>query len=194
MNLPTRRLLPAALLGLALLTPLPGCAPLVVTGVGAGLQIVDDRRSAGVYLLDEEIELKAAARHGDARLEGAHANFTSFNRRLLITGEAPTEEAKAKITELAKGVANTREVINEMSVAAPSGFVSRSNDSYITAKVKARFVDDNRFNAHHVKVVTENEVVYLMGVVRREEGDAAGEVASGTSGPSKVIKIFEYID
>ena len=194
MNPSTRRIIPTSLIVLALLAPLPGCAPLVVTGVGAGLHIVDDRRSAGVYLLDEEIELKAASRLNAANMEGAHANFASFNRRLLITGEAPTDEAKAKISELAKSVANVREVLNEMTVAAPSGFVSRSNDSYITAKVKARFIDDNRFNAHHVQVVTEGEVVYLLGLVYRNEGEAAGEVASGTSGPTRVIKVFEYID
>jgi osmotically-inducible protein OsmY len=173
---------------------LPGCAPLVVGGVGAGLELVDDRRSAGVYLLDEEIELKAAGRLRDMRMEGAHANFTSFNRRLLVTGEVPTEAAKAQVTEIARAVQGVREVVNELSVGAPTGFASRSNDSYITAKVKTRFLDDDRFNAHHVKVVTENEVVYLLGVVRRAEGEAAAEVAARTSGAARVVKVFEYLD
>jgi osmotically-inducible protein OsmY len=181
-------------LGLVFLLALGGCAPLVVTGVGAGLQLVDDRRSAGVYLLDEEIELKAAGRLSDARIEGAHANFTSFNRRLLVTGEAPTEDIKAKIGALLRDLPNVREIINELSIGAPSGYVSRSNDSYITAKAKTRLIDDSRFNAHHIKVVTEGEAIYLMGLVRRDEGDAAAEVVARTTGASRVIKVFEYLD
>lgn len=190
----SRYAIPALLLGLGLTFTLPGCAPIVVGGVGAGLELVDDRRSAGVYLLDEENELKAAARLRDKRLEGVHANFTSFNRRLLVTGEVPTEAGKAQVTELARAVSGVREVVNEMSIGAPTGFASRSNDSYITAKVKTRFLEDDRFNAHHVKVVTENETVYLMGLVRRAEGEAAAETAAKTSGAGRVVKVFEYLD
>lgn len=185
---------PALLLALAILAPLTGCAPLVATGVGTGVLMVEDRRTTGTYLLDEEIELKAAGRLYDMKLEGVHANFTSFNRRLLISGEAPTETVKTQVAEMARGLPNVREVINELDLGAPSGYASRSHDSYLTAKVKTRFLDDNRFSAHHVKVVTENEVVYLMGMVRRGEGTAAAEVAARTSGVARVIKVFEYLD
>lgn len=187
-----RKLALAALLGLTF--PLTGCVPVVATGVGVGVLMAEDRRSAGTYLDDEELELKAASRLREAKLEGVHASFTSYNRRLLITGQAPTEALRAQVGEIGKGVPGVKEVFNELALAAPVGFATRSSDSYLTAKVKARFLDDKRFNAHHVKVVTENGVVYLMGLVTREEGNAAAEVAARTAGVTRVVKLFEYLD
>jgi osmotically-inducible protein OsmY len=79
-------------------------------------------------------------------------------------------------------------------IGEASGFTARSNDGYITAKVKTRFLDDKRFSANHVKVVTEARTVFLMGLVKREEGNAAAEIAARTGGVSKVVKVFEYTD
>ncbi|NWG87201.1 MAG: BON domain-containing protein [Hydrogenophilaceae bacterium] len=188
-----RNTLLIGLLGLATLQ-LSGCAPIVVGGVGAGALMADDRRTPTTYLMDEEIEITATARLFNAKLDGVHANYTSFNRRVLITGEASTEAGRAKVEETAKGVVNVREIINEIAIASPSSLVGRSNDGYITAKVKTRLFEDKRFNANHIKVVTERGIVYLMGLVKRAEGDAAAEVAAGTGGVLKVVKVFEYID
>lgn len=183
------------LMCLLAVAPLTGCAPLVATGVGAaGVMIADDRRTTGTYLLDEEIELRAGHRVRDKRIEGVHANFTSFNRRVLVTGEAPTEAAKGEVTDIVRAVPNVREVVNDLTVMPPSGFTSRSTDGYVTAKVKTRFLEDERFSANHVKVVTERGVVYLMGLVKRDEASAAAEIAARTSGVTKVIKVFEYMD
>lgn len=188
-----RNALLIALIGLAAL-PLTGCAPVVVGGVGAGALMVDDRRTPTTYLMDEEIELTAAARLMNAKLDGVHVNYTSFNRRVLITGEASGEAGRAKVEEIAKGVVNVRETINEVALASPSSLVGRSNDSYITAKVKTRLFDDGRVSGNHIKVVTERGIVYLMGLVKRAEGDAAAEVAAGTGGVLRVVKVFEYLD
>lgn len=188
-----RHLFTAALL-LAALAPLTGCAPLAVTGMGMGVLMAEDRRTTGTYILDEEIEHKASSRINEAYPEGVHVSATSYNRRVLLTGEVKDDPARAKVTELAKGVPNVREVQNETVVGGVSSFIARSNDAYITAKVKTRFLDDRRFNAHHVKVVTEAATVYLMGVVKKEEGAAAAELAARTSGVSKVVKVFEYLD
>jgi osmotically-inducible protein OsmY len=188
-----RHLFNLALLAAAL-SSLTACAPLAITGAGVGVMMAEDRRTAGTYILDEEIEHKISARISEAYPEGAHVNATSYNRRVLLTGEVKDDPAKAKVTELAKGVPNVREVQNETIVGGVSTFLARSNDAYITAKVKTRFLDDRRFNAHHVKVVTEAATVYLMGVVKKEEGAAAAEVAARTSGVSKVVKVFEYLD
>ncbi len=182
------------MLGLAALVPIVGCVPLVATGVGVGAMIADDRRSTGVYIEDEEIEFRAAARLREAKLEGVRANFTSFNRRLLITGEAPTEVLKAHLTELGLGVQGVKEVHNEVTIASPISLATRSNDAYLTAKVKARLFDDRRINANHVKVVTANGVVYLMGLVKREEAEVAASIAARTSGVQRVVKVFEYLD
>ncbi len=189
-----RKLAISALLAALVSVPLAGCAPAVATGVGIGVMMAEDRRSAGVYIEDEELEQKAAHLYREAKLESVHANFTSYNRRVLITGEAPTEALKAKVGEIVKGIAGVNGVYNEMAIAAPTGFGSRSNDGYITAKVKTRLLDDSRVNAHHVKVVTEAGVVYLMGLLRRDEAAAAAEIAARTSGVMRVVKVIEYLD
>lgn len=181
-------------LGLTAIATLPGCAVVAGGAAATGVLMVEDRRTAGTYLLDEEIELKAASRLRENRIEGVHANVTSFNRRLLITGEAPTEAVKAKVAELVRNIANVQSVTNEIVILPPTSLASRTNDGYTTAKVKTRFLDDTRFSANHVKVVTENGTVFLMGIVKRAEGNAAAEVAARTSGVHRVIKVFEYLD
>jgi osmotically-inducible protein OsmY len=113
---------------------------------------------------------------------------------VLVTGEAPDAAAKAEIEKIARAVENVRGVYNEIAIGSPSALSARTNDSYITSKVKARFVDQRKFNAIHVKVVTEASVVYLLGLVKRKEADDAVEIARTTSGVQKVVKLFEYID
>jgi osmotically-inducible protein OsmY len=178
----------AALLSVSLLS---GCAPLVVGGAGIGVLVTEDRRTPATYLMDEEIELTAGYRLMEAKLEKVHANFTSYNRRVLMTGEAPTEALKARVAEIAREVKNVREVMNEIALASPTSLVSRSNDAMLTVRVKARLFDDRRFSANHIKVVTENGVVYLLGIVTAEEGAAAAEVASKTSGVTRVVTGYE---
>ena len=172
---------------------LSGCAPVIVGGAGVGVLMSEDRRTVTTYLMDEEIELKAAHRTSEAKLDKVHANFTSYNRRVLITGEAPTEALKTRVGEIARGVENVREgeVKNEMQIAAPTSLVTRSNDVLLTTQVKAGLFNDRRINANQIKVVTENGVVFLMGIVKPAEGNAAAETASKVSGVTRVIKVFE---
>lgn len=173
---------------------LTGCVPIVAGGIGAGIMLAEDRRTSGTYLMDEEIEFKTSSRVREIYGENTRVGATSFNRRVLLVGQVPDADVRTKIEEITLAVPNVRLVQNELTIGPVSGFTSRTNDGYITTKVKARFLDDKRFNAHHVKVVTEAGTVYLMGSVKREEGDAAGEVAARTSGVSKVVKVFEYMD
>ncbi len=187
------------LLLLVLLFPLlPGCALLlatgVVSGVGAGVAVSQDRRTSGIFVEDEGIELKSARRISERFGSNAHVNITSYNRNVLLTGEAPTEIAKREIGILVKDVENVRNVTNEIVAAASSSLMSRSNDALITSKVKARFMDSGKFQINHIKVVTENGVVYLLGLVKRNEVESATELASSTSGVQKVVKVFEYLD
>jgi osmotically-inducible protein OsmY len=173
---------------------LQGCFPVVAGGAGAGVLMAEDRRTAGTYVEDQGIELKAANRLDDKFKDRAHVSVTSYNRSVLMTGEAPTEAMKQEAETIVRGVPNVRQVMNEVVIAAPSSFASRSNDTLLTSKVKARFVDLGTFKANHVKVVTENGVVYLLGLVTRKEADDATEIAAHTSGVQKVVKIFEYLD
>jgi len=179
--------------GLSVIT-LSGCVPVVAVGVGTGISMAEDRRTSGTYVMDEEIEIKVAHQIRENHGENTHVNVTSYNRRVLLTGEVPDATARTKVQEIAKGVKNVREVQNELIIGPTTTFTGRSNDSYITAKVKTRFLDDARFSANHVKVVTEAGTVFLMGIVKREEGNAAAEVAARTDGVLKVVKVFEYMD
>lgn len=180
-------------LGLTVL-PLSGCAPLVAGGFGVGVLMAEDRRTAGTYVLDEEIELKVANRIHDDHGTKTHVSVTSHNRRVLLTGQVPDATIQTRVAEVARAVPNVREVQNEVLIAAPTSFFTRSNDGFISAKVKARFLDNKQFNAHHVKVVTESGTVFLMGLVKHEEGNAAAEIAARTGGVLKVVKVFEYMD
>ncbi len=188
-----RRLILTALLGLTI-AQLSGCVPVVAVGMGTGALMADDRRTTATYLMDEEIELKAEGRIHDAYKEGVHVNVTSFNRLVLLTGEAVDAATRAKVEQIVKEVPNVRLIQDEIAVAGVSTIVARSNDSFVSAKVKTRFLDDNRFSANQVKVVTEAKAVYLMGLVKRDEGNAAAEIAAKTSGVAKVVKVFEYLD
>jgi osmotically-inducible protein OsmY len=174
---------------------LSGCVPLVIAGAAGGAAlVVADRRSVGAQTDDEAIELKMANNIGAGYGDRVHVNVTSYNGIVLLTGEVPTPELKRSIVEIAKSTAKVRSVTDELSVGPVSSIGSRTNDSYITSKVKARFVEANKFAPNHVKVITERQVVYLMGLVRRAEADAAAQIAATTSGVVRVVKLFEYID
>jgi osmotically-inducible protein OsmY len=171
---------------------LQACFPLAVTGMGAAALMATDRRTTGTYVEDEGIEWKALARlRQDSR--GAHANATSYNRKVLITGQAPTEDEKKRIEGVVRDIPNVREVTNELTVGQVSSMASRGNDALITSNVKARMVNNGKFSPSHIKVVTEANVVYLMGLVSVEEGEAAGEIARNTQGASSIVKAFEYV-
>ena len=188
-----RKFFIVSLLCLAAL-PLSGCAPVVIGGGVASALIADDRRTPSTVLMDKEIELTVAARLYEAKLDLAHVNVGSFNRRVLLTGEAESDAQRAKVAQIVGGVANVREVIDELAVAPPSSLSQRSNDVYLSTKVLARLIDDQRFSANHVKVTSERGIVYLMGLVKRAEANAAAEVAAGTQGARGVVKAFEYLD
>jgi osmotically-inducible protein OsmY len=189
-----RHPLPVFMLCLLAVSSLSGCGAIVVTGAATGAMMADDRRTSATYVMDEEIELKAGNRLREKGLKDVYASFTSFNRRVLITGQAPDEANKADVTDIAKSVPNVRDVVNEMTIGPTSGLSTHTDDAYITSKVKARFVGNGKFDANQIKVVTESGVVYLMGLVKHAEGDAAAELAAGTSGVKRVVKVFEYID
>ena len=180
------------LLSLVSVVALTGCAAAVVGGAAAGGYLLgEDRRTAAVLADDEGIELRAANRVSE-KYPSAHVNATSYNRTVLLTGEAPTAEAKADIEKITREVPNVRGTVNELTVAPATTLSSRANDSYITSKVKARFVDNGVFNPIHVKVVTEDGIVYLLGIVKKPEADRATEIARTTSGVRRVVRVFEY--
>ena len=178
---------------LAILPLLHGCTAAVVGGAAAtGVVVAQDRRTVGAITEDESIEIKTGNRISNRFPEGIHVNVTSYNRIVLLTGEVPDAATKTEIGRIARGVENVRNVVNELAIAGESSYTVRGNDGVITSKVKARFVDAGKFNALHVKVVTENSIVYLMGIVTKKEAEDATEIARTTSGVQKVVRVFEY--
>jgi osmotically-inducible protein OsmY len=190
---PLRTLALVALLGLA--SQLQGCFPLVAGGAGATALALNDRRTVGAQTEDKEIDLRGESRVNDRFGDRVHINVTSFNRNVLLTGEAPDAATKAQIETIVREIPNVRGVVNEIQIAGVSSYTARGNDGYLTSKVKARFVDNGgNFSVNQVKVVTEGSVVYLLGLVSRKEAEAAVEIARTTGGVQKVVRVFEYVE
>jgi len=189
----TRKLLLTAAALAAAIPALQGCAPLAVgAAAGGAVLMAGDRRTTGIYIEDENIEWKSLARIREVA-PSAHVNATSYNRKVLLTGES-TEADKKKIDDAVRAVPSVLDVTNEIQVAGASSLASRGSDSLITSNVKVRMVNNGKFSPNHVKVVTESGTVYLMGLVSQREGDAAAEIARTTSGVTRVVKVFEYVN
>jgi len=178
---------------IALLPVLSGCLAMAVGGAATGLMVAEDRRTVGTMTEDQGIEFKVSNRI-EEKYKNTHLNVTSYNRAVLLTGEVPSEAARTDAERIARAVDNVRSVFNELQVAGNTSLQARTNDTVLTSKVKARFIDARKFSPLHVKVVTENGVVYLLGMVKRQEAADATEVARTTGGVRKVVRVFEYLD
>jgi len=173
---------------------LQGCVEAVIVGgVAVGVMMAADRRQTEVMLADQGIEFSAGSKIDEALKGQGHINVTSYNYTVLLTGEVPTAQAKTDAERAASEVPKVRTVVNELQIAGTTSAASRSNDAYITSKVKSNFLGNGKFKPTDIKVVTEASVVYLLGLVTREEADAATEVARGTGGVQKVVRVFEYV-
>lgn len=177
----------------ALAAGLSACVPLVVGGAVMGGMMATDRRTTGTQVEDEGIELRAVNRIRETLGDRAHVNVTSFNRQVLLTGEVPTAQDRATVDQIVAGVNNVRSVVNDLAVMPSTSLGQRSNDVLITGKVRASFVDAKDVFASAYKVVTERNVVYLMGLVTPREATRATEIARGVGGVSKVVRVFEMI-
>ena len=187
------RALCALLAAAALGAGVAGCVPLVIGGAAFGGLMVADRRTTGTQVEDEGIELRAINRITAEYGERVHINVTSYNRQVLITGEVPTAEVGKAIHALVADVGNVTSVINDVAVMPPSSLAQRSSDTFITGKVRARLVDAKDISAIAFKVVTERNVVYLMGLVTEREATRATSIASGVDGVRKVVRTFQVL-
>ena len=179
-----------------ILVILHGCAAVVVGGAAAGANVAHDRRTTGTFIEDEAIELKSlkAIFEDKEVYEQTHLNVTSFNTIVLVSGEAPTEELRQRVIQIVRNIDKVSHVHNEITIAGPSSLMSRSGDTLITTKVKTKLIVEKNLDGTHVKVITENGVVYLMGLLNREDADKATEIARQTGGVQKVVKLFQYSD
>lgn len=179
--------------GLVLLFGLSACAPLLVgSAVMTGI-VATDRRTTGAQVEDEGIELKVASAVRQDLGERVHLNVTSFNRKVLLTGEARSQADKDRAEKLALGQDNVQSVVNDLALATPSSLTQRTKDTVTTSRVKAAFLDAKDLQVNAIKVVTERGVVYLMGRVTARESKRASDIARGVGGVVKVVRVFDEI-
>ena len=172
-----------------------GCAVAIIGGVAVGTSFAIDNRSAGNYVEDQNIKTKFdyLFYQDEALSEKTHVNVASYNRQVLLTGEVQTHHQKLALDNIIKQIKNIRHHYNEVIIAPSSSYSSRSNDVYLTSKIKtAIFSHIKQLDAAQVKVVTENASVFLMGLVSREQGNQITEIVRTTHGVKRVIKLFEY--
>jgi len=174
-------------------TTLSACAPIIVGGAVAGTLAASDRRTLGAQTEDKSIVVKAEVKMPNIAGKSAHVNVNSFNRRVLLTGEVPDDETKAKVEREVRAIDGVVNVTNELEVGFSSSYTSRSSDALITSKVKLSLADAKDISANSFKVVTEKGAVFLMGRVTQREGTQAADIARGVAGVTKVVKVFEYI-
>jgi osmotically-inducible protein OsmY len=172
---------------------LGGCAAVVVGGAVGTAMVATDRRTAGTQLEDQNIELKALTRIRETVGERGHVNVVSYNRQVLITGEVPTEADRSALEQSIARIEGVRSTVDEMAVMGSTSLTARSNDTILTSKVKASFIDAKDLQANALKVVTERGTVYLMGRVTEREANRAADIARGVSGVQKVVKVFEVL-
>jgi len=177
-----------------LVVTLQGCAGIAVAGGATAGAMANDRRTSGAFVDDEVIEWKIFdVLNADPQIrEQAHLNSTSYNGVVLLTGEVPNEDMRVKATRLVRSVEGVKQLHDETSISAPSSFVSRSGDTWITSKVKTALLSDDARMGTRTKVVTEKGVVYLMGIVSPQEAHKLTEIARRVGGVQKVVKVFEY--
>lgn len=188
-----RPLLLAAMIATAAVS-LSACAPLIVGGAAATTAVViTDRRTSGAQLEDKNIEFKAEKQIGDKLGSAARVNALSYNNVLLLTGDVPSAEAKTQATSIAQSIQHVKKVVNQLNIGPAAPFSTRSNDTWLTSKVKTQLINTKYVPSATIDITTDRGVVYMMGLVTEAEGDYAANAASTVSGVTKVVKIFETI-
>ncbi len=187
-----RKLASAVLCGVVLLG-LQGCAEMMLGTAVAGSFVAIDRRTLGTQTDDKSILIKGELRAADLVGDAGHVNVVSFNRKVLITGEVRDEAMKTDVAREMAQIGGVNSVVNELTIGPVSTLMARSEDTYITTKVLANFVDAKDIYSNAFKVVTERGTVYLMGRVTQREGARGAEIASGLSGVRRVVKVYDYI-
>ena len=155
-----------------------------------------NRRTPGVFIDDLALEplIEREIRKSDTGYRGSHIVVVSLNGIVLLAGQVPTEALKSKASEVAQSLRRVRRVHNELSIGGPISMVARTNDSWLTSKVKTRLLASETTQGLKIKVLTEDGVVYLMGQISRDQADSATAVASKVYGVQKIVKVFEYLD
>ncbi|HEY5762099.1 MAG TPA: BON domain-containing protein [Rhodocyclaceae bacterium] len=191
MKLTTKHLLLA--LAIACLPALQGCFPVAAVGMTASALLVSDRRTVAAQAVDQELEYRIG-RHLETDIsKNAHVNVTSFNQTVLLTGEVPNEAERAKVEAIAKSMPYSPKVVNELQVRPASSLVSRSDDALLTSTIKSRLAGSDVVLPNHVKIISEDGVVFVMGLVTEREARSALQIAAESTGVVKVVNVTQLI-
>jgi osmotically-inducible protein OsmY len=174
-------------------TQLSACGLLAVGGLAAGASVMADRRTPGVQAIDNGIELEANAALSKRFGDNAHINVTSFNQKVLLTGEVKDADIKGEAGAYVKGMKNARTVFNELVIGPNSSYTARANDSYLESKIKTQMIFTDKLPSNSMAIVAEGNSVYLMGILTQDEADLAKKVASNTNGVKEVFVYFDII-
>lgn len=175
---------------------LSGCVTLLDATNDGPIDADPGKRNLGQYFSDEKLETIIAVnlRKASPELEEAHINILCFNNVVLLTGEVPSKNARQIASETARSIKQVRQVHNELLIQSNATFFSRTNDNWLATKVRSKLIANREIDAERVKVVVENRVVYLMGLLTRSEANTVAQVAASVRGVEKVVRVFEYID
>ncbi len=180
-------------LALAAALSLNACAPLIIGGMVGGAMVAVDRRSSGAQVDDQSIQLRASSRIKDQLGDKIHLDVNSYNRIVLLSGEVNSEAARDQAAQIAKGVDNVADVINELNVMPASSLSTRANDTLVATKVKATLVDAKDLISGAFDVVVQRGNVYLMGRVTEREAQRATDLIRTIEGVKRVVRCFEII-
>ena len=172
---------------------LQGCFVLGAAAVGGTAMVATDRRTAGSQLEDKNIQLTASGRISDLLAGAGNVNVDSYNQQVLLTGQVPTEADKVQAQNIVAAIPNVKSVANQLVVGPNSSLSEQANDTYITSKVRATFIDDSQLYSQAFQITTSAGVVYLQGIVTQAEAQRAADDASRVSGVKKVVTLFTMI-
>jgi osmotically-inducible protein OsmY len=173
-----------------------GCAEVINATTKSPIEMKANTRTMGAKLNDQEIETAAKVniKKADPQLEFAHVNIDSFNGIVLLTGQVPSEELRNVVADTVYKLNPVREIHNELVISEPTNFAARTKDTWISTKIKAQLLADSETESSRIHFVTENQSVFLMGIVTHAEADRIVNMVSHTADVQKVVKVFEYID
>ena len=185
-----------AVLALSLCLFLPACGSFLAAIDSGPIEDDPGERTTGARVEDESIETKGKVNisAADERFDDAHFSVTSYNGYVLIVGQVPDQALKDRASDVVREIRGVRRIYNELEISGNTSGLVRSSDTWLTTKVKSALLSADDIQGNRVKVVTENGVVYLMGLVSTTEADRIVEVARSTGGVQKVVQIFELID
>ena len=171
-----------------------GCTEIIHVATESPIQPSAEELSIGTDIDDWELETSIGVniKKAGSQLKSSHININSYNRIVLLTGQVPSSEARSLAAEIAKNYRGVRQVYNEIKVSGPTSFIARTNDAWLSAKVKTKLMASEEIESSSFKVVTENGIIYLMGLISQQKAATALELTSEVGGAVKVVSVLEY--